>query len=294
MDRGLVEQEVRAAKTGVALTALRVEDPEGGPFPRWPVSVAGDQGLRALADDIPPKPDPRAPGEFQAQAGGLGHGGRQAAARTERLEDDEDGARAPGEGRQATEPIGDAGRAVRRRKPTARQVQEEQVHGPTGQQRAGDGQALVQAGRGDDDQPLEVDAAGDSLHRIEGPGEIQPGHDRSLGLGLRREPQGQGGPAAGAVAADGDTGRPGQTAGAQDRIQSREPGVDDAVIVGTWFVPRLFPGEWRDGERSDDLRSCRSPASLEARHGCRHVRGKGRHRTVILEHPFYSDKTRTP
>ena len=50
--------------------------------------------------------------------------------------------------------------------------------------------------------------------------------------------------------------------------------------------PRRLPGEWRDGERPHDLRSCRSPASLEGRHGCRHVRGKGRHRTVIVEHPF--------
>ena len=81
-----------------------------------------------------------------------------------------------------------------------------------------------------------------------------------------------------------------QAAGPEDRIERREAGVDDAVVVPAWVVVRVVPrrllGEWRDGERPDDLRSCRSPASLEGRHGCRHVRGKGRHRTVIVEHPF--------
>lgn len=176
MDRGLgggrferseIRQELLPAKTGVALTALRVEDPERRPPPRLPVAVAGDQGLRPLANDIPPESDPGAPGELQAQAGGLGHGGGQAATGTERLEDDEDRVRAPGEGRQATKPVGDAGRTVRGREATARQIQEEQVHRSAGQQRAGDGQALVQRGRGDDDQPLEVDAASDGLHRVE-------------------------------------------------------------------------------------------------------------------------------
>jgi len=297
-ERFEIRQELRAAKAGVALTALRVEDPERGPLARRPVSIAGDQDFRPLTDDVPSEPDPGTPDEFQAQAGGLGHGGGQAAAGTERLEDDEDRVRSSGEGGQATEPVGDAGRVVRRREPSARQVQEEQVHRATGQQRAGDGQALVQGRRGDDDEPLQVDAAGDGLHRIEGSGKIQPGHHGTLCLGLRRDPEREGGPAAGAVAADGDTGRSGQTAGPQDRIERRESGVDDAVVVRRrpWLVPRLLPGEWRrcqrerpvrgTDDRTDVPRSCRSPASLEARHGCRHVRGEGRHRMVIVEHPF--------
>ena len=134
MDRGLIEQEIRAAETGVPFTALGVEDPEGGSLARRPVSIAGDQGLRALADDVPSEPDPGPPGEFQAQAGGLGHGGREAAGGTRRLEDDEDRVRSTGEGGQATEPIGDAGRTVRGGEPAAGQVQEEQVHRATGQQ----------------------------------------------------------------------------------------------------------------------------------------------------------------
>ena len=184
MDRGLIEQEIRAAETGVPFTALGVEDPERGSFPRRPVSVAGDQGLRALAHDVPAQADPGAPREFQAQTGGLGDGGGQAVGGTGRLEDDEDRVRATGERRQPTEPIGDPGRTVRGRQPTARQVQEEQVHRAPGQQAAGDRQPLIQAGWGDDHEPLEVYAAGDRLHRVERAGEVQPGHHRAPCLGF--------------------------------------------------------------------------------------------------------------
>ena len=75
MDRGLIEKKIGATKAGVALTALRIEDPERGPFARRPVSITSDQGLRPLADDVPPKPDPGAADELQAQAGGFSHSG---------------------------------------------------------------------------------------------------------------------------------------------------------------------------------------------------------------------------
>ena len=136
MDGGLIEQEVRAAETGVPFTALGVEDPEGRPLARWPVSVAGDHGLRALADDVAPEPDPGPSGQFQAETGRLGHGGREAAGGSRRLEDDEDRVRPSGERGQAPEPVGDAGRTVRGGEPAAGQVQEEQVHRATGQQAA--------------------------------------------------------------------------------------------------------------------------------------------------------------
>jgi hypothetical protein len=66
--------------------------------------------------------------------------------------------------------------------------------------------------------------------------------------------------------------------------------VDDAVVVWTRETGRWRGvGERRRRQRQGpirDPRSCGSPASLEARHGCRHVRGEGRHRTARLEHPF--------
>jgi hypothetical protein len=63
MDRGgwtreLLDEEVVPAEAGVTLTAVRVEDPERRPTPRWAVAVPGDQRLRALADDVASETDP--------------------------------------------------------------------------------------------------------------------------------------------------------------------------------------------------------------------------------------------
>ena len=90
-DRGgwvgdLIGEEVDSTEAGVALTALRVEDPERHPAPRRAVPIAGDQRLGSLADDVPPETDPRAPGELQAKPGRSGHGARQVAAEAGWLE----------------------------------------------------------------------------------------------------------------------------------------------------------------------------------------------------------------
>ena len=121
---------------------------------------------------------------------------------------------------------------VRGGQPATGQVQDEQVDRAPGQQRATDGEALVEGLRGDDHEPLEPDAAGDGLDRVEAAREVEPGHDRALGLGLRREPQDERRPAARTVAADRDARRTWQAARSQDRVERREPGVDDAVIGG--------------------------------------------------------------
>ena len=88
MDRGgfgkvrvgeLIDEEVVAAEAGVALATLRVEDPEGRPPPRRAVSIACDQRLRALADDVAPESNPRAPGKLQSETGRFGDDAGQAA-----------------------------------------------------------------------------------------------------------------------------------------------------------------------------------------------------------------------
>ena len=114
--RGLVGEEVVAGEAGVALTALRVEDPEGRPPARRAVAVAGDQHLRSLADDVASEPDPRSPGELEPDPGRLGDGGREATGEPGRLEDDEERLRPPGEGGQPAESIGDPGGLVRRQR----------------------------------------------------------------------------------------------------------------------------------------------------------------------------------
>ena len=301
---GLVDEEVVAAETGVALTSFRVQDPEGRVPPRRAVAVAGDERLRPLADDVASEPDPRSAGELETEAGRLGDGGRQAAGQARWLEHDHERLRPSGEGRQTAEPVRDPGGLVRGGQPATGQVEDEQVHRAAGQQRARDGQALVEGLRGDDHEPFEPDAPGDRLDRVEAARQVQPGHDRAGRLGLRREPEDQRGPSARAVAADRDAGRAGQAAGTEDRVERREPGVDDPIVGGRG---RLGPmrrdgggcrggceGEGPVRDRGGRVarggprgpRSCGSPASLQARHGCRHVRGEGRHRTATLEHLF--------
>jgi hypothetical protein len=122
---GLVVEEVVAGEAGVALAAVGVEDPEGRPPPRRAVSVAGDQRLRPLADDVAPEPDPRSPGELETDAGRFGDGGRQGPVDARWLEDDEQRLRATGERRQPAEPVGDPGGLVRGRQAATGQVEDE-------------------------------------------------------------------------------------------------------------------------------------------------------------------------
>ena len=227
--RGLDRERRRASsrrrssrrEAGVALAALGVEDPERRPPPRRAVAVAGDQRLRPLADDVAAEPDPRPPGELEAEAGRFGDGGRQAAGQPggSSTTKSVSARRASAASRPSRSAIR-AGLSVAASRPP-RQVEDEQVDRAAGQQRAGDGQALVEGLRGDDDEPFEPDAAGDGLDRVEAARQVQPGDDRAVRLGLGGEPEDERGPAARAVAADRDAGRSRQAARPEDRVERR-------------------------------------------------------------------------
>ena len=90
LNRPRIQQFV-AAEAGVALTAVRVEDPEGRPAARWAGPVAGDQHLRSLADHVSAEPDPRPTGKFQANPGRFADraGETPGSPSVGRLEDDE-------------------------------------------------------------------------------------------------------------------------------------------------------------------------------------------------------------
>lgn len=289
---GIDEQPV-TDEACVPLTALGVEDPERGRPSRWPVAVVGDERFRALADDVAAQADPRPASQFQADAGRLVDRGREtawAAAQPGRIEDQEQGLRAAGERGETVESIGDPARRVALRQSTAGQVEDEQVDRATGEERAGDRQALVKAGRGDDHEPFEADAAGDGFDRVEAAREVEPGDDGPGGLRLRGGPQRQRRPAAGAVAADRDTGRAREATRPQDRIERGEAGADDPLIgerrgrrrLDEWRLPRRR----RKCQRPDDPRSCGTPSRLKAREGGVHISARGRHRTSRIEQMF--------
>ena len=298
-------EELVAEEAGVALPAVGVEDPELRPPSRRAGPVPGDHHLRSLSDHVTAETDPAPPRELEAQAGRLADRGPEGGRRRRRLEEDEERVRPARESGQAMEPVRHAGRPggrVPTRIQARRQVHDEEVDGPAGEERGGDRPALVEILRRDDDEPLEPDPAGNRLDRVEAAAGIQPGHDRARRLGLRDEPQGERGLAAPTRAAEGERGRSRHAARAQDRVECREPRRDDAVRR-----PERRPGvrvggkfgwQRRGGQGTDHLadrltgavrplpRSCAAPPRLEGRESRRHVRGEARHRMDSIEQMF--------
>jgi hypothetical protein len=277
---GVVAEEVLVVETAVPLSSLRVEDPELRLPPRWPEPVAGDGHRCPLADDVAPEPNPRSAGELEAEPGRFGDGRHETGGQAGWLEGDEERFRAASKPGEAAKTIRDASRGgagVR----TRRQVDDEKVDRPTGEQGAGDGQALVERFGGQHDEPVEPDAASNRFNRVEAPGKVEPGDDRAVDLGLRGEAEGKGRLAGAGLAPNGDAGAPRQAAGPEDRIEGREPGSDDPLDGAA----RLFR-EGRRCQRSDNPRSCRAVACLEGRQSSRHIRGERRHGTII-EQMFY-------
>ena len=267
------------AETAVPPSSLRVEDPELRPPPRRPESVAGDHRLRPLADDVPPEPDPRPPGELEAEPGRFRNGGGEPGVSPGGSSATRSVSARRASPAEPAQPLGDAWPAVVPVR-SRRQVHHEQVDRPAGEERAGDRQALVERVGGQDDEPVEADAPGDGLDRVERPGEVQPGDDRAVGLGLGVEPEGEGRRAGARRRRAGSrwrcaAARParGSRRGPESRSGRSAPTTaagDSREENGLRFLVR----ERRGRERPDDPRSCRAPACLEGRQSSRHVRGE--------------------
>jgi hypothetical protein len=181
-------QQGRAEQARIPGAALRVQDLELRPVARRPVAIAGNRGLAALAHDVPPEPDPACPGELQPEPARLLDGRGQPPAERVRLQDDEQRPGTPRERREPPQPVPHP-RARDRRVPPVRQVHDEQVHGPGGEQRGGQRERLLEIDRREHDEPFRAHAAGDGLHGIEGPRQVQPRDDRATCLRLCHRPQ---------------------------------------------------------------------------------------------------------
>jgi hypothetical protein len=268
--------------------------------------IPGNNHLRPLSDDVTAQPNPRPTDQFQPEPDRLAQRAGDALGQARWLEHDEEAAGPTSERGETMEAIRHSGRPSAGcswpfrtgvfRPEDGGQVNEEEVHRPTLQQGAGDAETLVQRLRRQDDEPLQPNAARDGLDGIEGAGEIQVGDDRATNLRLRGQGQRESGLAAGCVAVHGDARKPRDPARPQDRVQRREPGMDDPPIVdfrralrrpivertgGGRQVPVrlvvLRKVQWDGRERPDRgrlvalcrqiprPRSCRTPASLEGR-----------------------------
>ena len=215
-------------EAGVALTAVGIENPEGGPAAGRSGPVAGHEDLGRLADDVPTEADPGPSGELEADPRPLPDRGGHRRREPRRLQDEEADPGPAGQGSEAAEAIGEPGRSLW----PGRQVQDEEVHRPARQERARDREPFLRPRRGEDDEPLRADATGHRLDRVEGGREVQPGDDRPARLGLRGDPQGQRGPPAREVTSQRKAHPAGQAAGAQDRVELREAGREDTGRVG--------------------------------------------------------------
>jgi hypothetical protein len=197
-----------------------------------------------------------------------------------------------GEASQAIRDLREARPGVRAR----RQIDDEDVHGPGREEHPGNRQPLVQVVRRQHDEPVQADATRRRLDGVEGTSEVQPRHDRPIGLRLRHEAEGEGRRSRRRRALQRDARAAGKTTGSDDRIECRETGPDDPLDASSrlacgsrselgWVVGRL-DRQRRRGERPDHPGSCGTPPRLERRQSRRHVRGEARHRTASIEHLF--------
>jgi hypothetical protein len=217
-------QKVLATEAGVTLAAVRIEDSERRPPAGWAGPVAGDDHLRSLADDVTPEADPRSTSQLETDSRRLADGSGDGLDEARWLQDHEADPGPPGQRREPTEAVGDARGVFDAR----REIDDEEVHGPAREQRAGDRQTLVRVARREDHEPLRPDAASDGLDRIESRREVHPGHDRACCLSLRDESQGEGCPAARELTSEREAHPARQAAGPEDRVERGEPGREDA------------------------------------------------------------------
>lgn len=269
-----------AGEAAVALPAVGVEDPELRPSPRRPEPVAGDGHLGLLAHHVAPEPDPGASRQLQAEAGRFGDGRGETSGQAGRFERHEQRLRPAGQGDEAAKPVGDLrmGRAGIR---MWRQIEDEEIDRPSREERARDRQPFVERRRGEDDEPVQANAAGDGFDRIERPGHVEPGDDRALRLGLCREPERERGLSGARLTAERDAGAARQATRTQNRVKIAEAGPDDPLAGLRRRGDGALVRQRRRRQRADDPRSCRAPACLEGRQSSRHVRGERRHGQTI-------------
>jgi len=299
---GLLHQELVAGQAAVPRPALRVEDPERGPPVRRPVVVLRDADLRPLSHDLATQPDPAAPPELQAQAGTLVERGPERRGGVGRLEDEKERAGPPGERDQSSQLVGEVGgaraapgrdhgdcRRDRCRPPRAHwplrarrpQVQHQDVDRARLEQRAGHRERLGRVIRDQDREPLETDAAGHRLDRVERAREVHPRGEGTGILRSRERPHGEGGGATRAHSRERNRARARETTPHQQRVEFREPGRDRGTRGRDRSRAR------RGGERPEHLQ----PASRRSRAPPFAKAGKGAGGIGVILHRTLNDRT---
>ena len=199
-----------------------------------------------LPNDVPAEAEPGAPFQLEAKAARLRERALEGTGKARWLEREEPGPYPPGMGAQAPQDGLVADGQPRR------QVDDEQIHGPAREERPGQAEALVRIRRADDDEPAQIDATTGRLERIERPGEVQPGDDRAMDLGLRHAAERERRLARRGIAMESGAGAPGQAARGKDPVERREAGRDGLQLRPSLHGRRGAGRQRLQGERAVD------------------------------------------
>ena len=219
-----LSQQLAPRQAGIAQPALCVQDSQLRRTARRPKPIPRHADLSPLPHHVPAQPNPGSPAQLQPQRRNLGESAGQGGGKAGWLQNEQLDARSTGQGSQSAETLGQ----VRRRNPGAhepgRQIQQQQVHRSILEKHGRHRQRLLERIRRQDDEPLELNAPGNGLHRIQASGQIQirrdPAGSLGPGHGLQRERRLPAGP----IAVQGRGCGARQTAQPQDRIQGAKAG----------------------------------------------------------------------
>ncbi|MFM2106664.1 MAG: hypothetical protein RL338_1696 [Chloroflexota bacterium] len=186
-----------------------------------------------------------------------------------RLEDDERGVAPAGERAEPLEPDGERRDGTSTRDGPIGKIEDEEIDGAPLEERARHREAVVERGGDEDDEPGEVEPAGGRLDRVEAPRAVEPRDDRAGRLCLGGEPEGERRPAARRGPGDRDARRPGESPGAEDRVERGEAGRADLPRPGEPErdgTDRLAAVDERRGrEGGEPARGGRAPSGFEGR-----------------------------
>ena len=289
-----LSQELGPRQAGITQPALRVQDSQFRRTARRPKPIPRHADLGPLAHHVAAQSNPGSPPQLQPQRRDLGKGARQGGGKARWLQDEQLDAGSTSQGSQSAETLGQ----VRRRNPgsrqgSGRQVQQQQVHGPILEKHGRHRQRLLERIGRQDDQPLELNAPGNGLHRIQASGQIQirrdPAGSLGPGHGLQRERR----LAAGPIAVEDRGCGARQPAQPKDRVQGAKAGGYRPIRRGRQAARQHLRVHVRTRSRSHrqrphhfdsprwvscaPARSCPAPAFLERRQSGLNVRGRGRH-----------------
>jgi len=174
----------------ISRATFRVQDLELHRPTRGTVPVPNRRHRAALPDHVPSEPDPAGSHQVETQPAGLAQRGGQPRPDRARFHHHQQRPRPPGNRCKPAQPVTDT-HPRDSRILGIRQVHDQQVHGPCGEQRGGQLERLIEIDWREHHEPFRAYAASNRLHGVEGTSEVQPGDDRSCSLRLSGYPQRQ-------------------------------------------------------------------------------------------------------